>query len=98
MSAVLPDHRVRFTPSVILTREEAFDACQALADADRCLIGLGHGVEATALGALFDLLEDRLTATQALPFQALPVEALASTVLSGQALSGSYSMESEFTQ
>jgi hypothetical protein len=53
--------RVRFDRSVQLTKGEAFSACQALADADRRLIGSGFIAEAGALGDLFDLLEDRLT-------------------------------------
>lgn len=53
--------RVRFGRSVQLTKGEAFSACQALADADRQLIGSGFIAEAEALGDLFDLLEARLT-------------------------------------
>jgi hypothetical protein len=45
-----------------LTKREAFGACQALADADRWLIRAGRTAEADALGDLFELLEDRLTA------------------------------------
>ena len=30
--------RVRFAPVVRLSKEEVFAACQALADADRCLV------------------------------------------------------------
>jgi hypothetical protein len=46
---------------VWLTKQEAFAACQALADADRVLVALGEILEAGALGDLFELLEDRLT-------------------------------------
>ncbi len=63
------DHRdaetpvaVRFTPIVRLTKQEAFAACQALADADRALLQAGRSAEATALGDLFDLFEERLVA------------------------------------
>jgi hypothetical protein len=57
-----PPDEVRFGASVRLTKREAFDACQALADADRILIRSGGLAEATALGDLFELLEERLTA------------------------------------
>jgi hypothetical protein len=52
--------RIRFAPSVSLTKAEAFGACQALADADRVLLKSGLISEATALGDLFELLEQRL--------------------------------------
>jgi hypothetical protein len=54
-----PD-RIRFAPSVLLSKAEAFGACQALADADRALLRSGGTSEATALGDLFELLEQRL--------------------------------------
>lgn len=52
--------RIRFAPSVSLTKAEAFGACQALADADRILLKSGRISEAAALGDLFELLEQRL--------------------------------------
>jgi hypothetical protein len=52
--------RIRFAPSVLLSKAEAFGACQALADADRILLRSGRIREATALGDLFELLEHRL--------------------------------------
>jgi hypothetical protein len=39
-----------------------FEACQALADADRILLKAGQVAEATALGDLFELFEERLAA------------------------------------
>ncbi|HEY7917276.1 MAG TPA: hypothetical protein VIC86_09910 [Acidimicrobiales bacterium] len=57
-----PATPTRFEASVGLTKREAFGACQALADADRWLIRAGRTAEADALGDLFELLEDRLTA------------------------------------
>jgi hypothetical protein len=51
---------IRFDPSVTLTKEEAFGACQALADAGRVLVRAGVTAEADSLGSLFDLLEERL--------------------------------------
>ena len=46
---------------IYLSAAEVFDACQALADADRVLVAAGTIVEAGALGDLFELLEDRMT-------------------------------------
>jgi len=57
-----PTTPARFELLVGLTKREAFGACQALADADRWLIRAGRTAEADALGDLFELLEDRLTA------------------------------------
>jgi hypothetical protein len=51
----------RFGATVRLTKQEAFDACQALADADRFLVRAGRLAEAGALGHLFELFEERLT-------------------------------------
>lgn len=51
---------VRFGPEVVLTKEEAFGACQALADAGRVLVQAGGTEEADSLGSLFVLLEERL--------------------------------------
>jgi hypothetical protein len=50
-----------FRPVVCLTKREVFDACQALADADRVLVAAGTTDEAGALADLFELLEDRMT-------------------------------------
>lgn len=50
----------RFGSDVVLTKEEAFRACQALADAGSGLVRSGHVAEAGSLGRLFDLLEERL--------------------------------------
>ncbi|HEX3462123.1 MAG TPA: hypothetical protein VHT49_14550 [Acidimicrobiales bacterium] len=52
--------RIRFAPMVRLSKAEAFGACQALADADRLLLRSGRTSEATVLGDLFELLEQRL--------------------------------------
>jgi hypothetical protein len=50
-----------FRPVVCLTKREVFEACQALADADRVLVAAGTIDEAGALADLFELLEDRMT-------------------------------------
>jgi hypothetical protein len=52
---------VRFGTEVVLTKEEVFGACQALADAGRVLVRSGGVAEADTLGNLFALLEERLT-------------------------------------
>jgi hypothetical protein len=57
-----PRGPVRFRRSVLLTKNEAFAACQALADADRCLVRAGQCGEADALCDLFELLEARMAA------------------------------------
>ena len=53
---------VRFGTRVVLTKEEAFGACQALADAGAALVRTGGTAEADVLGSLFALLEERLVA------------------------------------
>ena len=62
-TATDPSTAVRFGSRVVLSKEEAFGACQALADAGRILVRSGGRVEADSLGSLFDLLEERLVAT-----------------------------------
>lgn len=52
---------VSFSPTVVLAKAEAFDACQALADAGGRLVRFGCTDEAAALAGLFELLERRLT-------------------------------------
>ncbi len=87
---------LRFGPSVVLSKEEAFGACQALADAGSHLERSGRGVEADALAGLFVLLEERLSAPQPDPH---PVDRLsAAPGRRGQSSPGSNSSESEFTQ
>jgi hypothetical protein len=53
---------VHFGVRVILSKEEAFGACQVLADAGRHLLRTGGTAEADSLGSLFELLEERLVA------------------------------------
>jgi hypothetical protein len=79
-------HRARFVTVVRLNKEEVFAACQALADADRCLVRTGHHREANALGDLFERFESRLTTADAY-----------SVTLSDRC-SGWNSSESELTQ
>jgi len=53
---------VHFGVRVILSKEEAFGACQTLADAGRVLVRSGSAEEADSVGSLFELLEERLAA------------------------------------
>ena len=57
---VAPARGIRFGAEVVLTKEEAFGVCQALADAGRVLVRSGGSVEADALCSVFVLLEERL--------------------------------------
>ncbi len=81
---------------MVLSKEEAFGACQALADAGGHLVRSGRGVEADALAGLFVLLEERLSAPQPDPSPADCVGAAAGRRV--QSSLGSNSSESEFTQ
>ena len=54
--------RLRLADDVVLTKEEAFGVCQALADAGRGLVRSGRFDEADHLAAVFDLVEGRLAA------------------------------------
>jgi hypothetical protein len=53
---------VRFAPVVILTKREAFEACQVCADVERALLRAGRPVEAARAASLFELVESRLVA------------------------------------
>lgn len=53
---------VRFAPVVILTKGEAFEACQVCADVERALFRAGRPVEAARAASLFEILESRLVA------------------------------------
>ncbi len=59
--ATPPARPTAIRPGVQLTKREVFDACQALADADRELVAVGASEASRALGDLFELLEDRMT-------------------------------------
>ncbi len=89
--------QLRFGPSVLLSKEEAFGACQALADAGSHLVRSGRGAEADALAGLFALLEERLSEPG--PGPPLPgCPGAAGGRLRVQSPRGSNSSESEFTQ
>jgi hypothetical protein len=52
--------RVTFSTAVVLTKSEAFEACEACAEAERALLRTGRAAEAGRLAALFELIEARL--------------------------------------
>jgi hypothetical protein len=52
--------RVTFSTAVVLTKRDAFDACEACAEAERALLRTGRAAEAGRLAALFELIEARL--------------------------------------
>ncbi len=52
--------RVSFAKAVVLTKREAFEACEACADGERALLRTGRAAEAGRLAALFELIEARL--------------------------------------
>ena len=51
---------IRFAPSIVLTKREAFEACEVCADVERALLRAGRAVEAARAAALFELFESRL--------------------------------------
>lgn len=50
----------RFASAVVLSKREAFEACEICADVERALLRAGHVVGAACAAALFELLESRL--------------------------------------
>jgi hypothetical protein len=98
----MPERAAPFSARVHLTKREAFDACQALADADRVLVAVDATAEARALGDLFELLEDRLTTLSTrVPGGAESPRGSGRAdhdAVRSQESVGSYSMEREFTQ
>jgi len=53
---------VRFAPVLVLSKLEAFELCEACAEAERALLRSGRASEAAQIAALFELAEARLTA------------------------------------
>jgi hypothetical protein len=51
---------VRFASVVVLSKQEAFEACEVCADAELALLRGGHAVQASQAAALFELFESRL--------------------------------------
>jgi hypothetical protein len=56
----LKGERVSFATAVVLTKREAFEACEVCADAERALLRTGRAFEAGRIAALFELIEARL--------------------------------------
>jgi len=50
----------RFASAIVLTKREAFEACEAIADSERVLLRSGNASQAARLAALFELVESRL--------------------------------------
>jgi hypothetical protein len=53
--------KVRFALVIVLTKGEAFEACEICADVERALLRAGRAVEAARVATLFELFESRLT-------------------------------------
>lgn len=51
---------VRFAAAVVLSKREAFETCEACAEAERALLRAGRAPEAARLATVFELIEDRL--------------------------------------
>jgi hypothetical protein len=51
---------VRFAPALVLTKREAFEMCEACADAERALLRCGKPTEAARMAAVFEMLEAKL--------------------------------------
>jgi len=51
---------VRFATVLVLSKRDAFELCEACADAERALLRTGHAAEAARMAALFELVEGRL--------------------------------------
>ena len=53
-------HEVRFSPAIVLSKSEAFEACEVCAEAERALVRSGRLSEAGRLAELFTFIEERL--------------------------------------
>jgi hypothetical protein len=60
---MIEGEQVSFSPAVVLTKREAFEACEVCAEAERALLRTGRAVEAGRLATLFELIEARLVST-----------------------------------
>lgn len=50
----------RFASVLVLSKREAFELCEACAEAERALLRAGKASEAARMAALFELAEGRL--------------------------------------
>jgi hypothetical protein len=53
---------VHFASVLVLSKREAFELCEACAEAERALLRVGRATEAARMAALFELVEGRLAA------------------------------------
>jgi hypothetical protein len=51
---------VCFAAVVVLSKREAFELCEACAEAERALLRSGRAVEAARMASVFELIEGRL--------------------------------------
>jgi hypothetical protein len=51
---------VRFASVLVFSKREAFELCEACADAERALLRSGRAAEAARMAALFELVEGRI--------------------------------------
>ena len=51
---------MRFASVVVFSKREAFELCEACAEAERALLRSGRAVEAARMAALFELAEGRI--------------------------------------
>lgn len=55
-----PTKVVQFAPSVLLTKQEAFEVCEICAGAERILARAGLVVDTARMAEIFELIEGRL--------------------------------------
>lgn len=60
---MIKGEQVSFATAVVLTKREAFEACEVCAEAERALLRTGRAFEAGRLAALFELIEARLVSS-----------------------------------
>jgi hypothetical protein len=51
---------VRFASVLVFSKREAFELCEACAEAERALLRSGRAAEAARMAALFELAEGRM--------------------------------------
>jgi hypothetical protein len=54
------DSGVRFASALVLSKREAFELCEACAEAERALLRCGRAIEAARMAAIFEMVEARL--------------------------------------
>lgn len=57
------DVPVRFASVLVFSKREAFELCEACAEAERALLRCGKASEAARMAALFELAEGRLSSS-----------------------------------